>query len=305
MTNKSKIYIVFLLFFLCCIFFVTGNPLTLCELNPFFTNRVKQVEWKKSEGKVQAAIKGTSGETIKKEFLTNPAEKDAAKETPYGEEESAQGQQDRPVINIRASGSKEIPLWDEEMVRQLSFLKSPIPGASISTRDSQLPGAPRAYRNGTHEGLDYYNGYCGVSVHFGDPVYAAGAGIIYRIDHDYSEPVTVEREEMLRLSATAGDTPVDILDKFRGRQVWIVHAFGVVTRYAHLDTVSDQLQVGDWVEAGTFIGTVGNSGTSNGARGIREDAHLHFEIWVENCYLGEGLSPGEVRLLWQQVLDGN
>lgn len=193
----------------------------------------------------------------------------------------------------------------DDVVRQLSFLQSPIPGATVSTRDSHLPGAPRAYRNGIHEGLDYYSGFCGVPVNFGDPVYAAGDGFIYRIDHVYSEPVTAQRDEMLQQSAAAGNTPEAVLDKLRGRQVWIVHADGVITRYAHLYAVSEQLKVGDRVDAGAFIGTVGNSGTSSGAADNRDGAHLHFEIRLGGGYLGEGMEPEAVRLLLQKILEDN
>jgi murein DD-endopeptidase MepM/ murein hydrolase activator NlpD len=77
----------------------------------------------------------------------------------------------------------------------------------------------------------------------------------------------------------------------------------VVTRYAHLHEVAASLQEGDLVEAGDFIGTVGNSGTSEGAEGNGSNYHLHFEIWVGGSYLGEGLSPQETRELWKRVLE--
>jgi len=76
-----------------------------------------------------------------------------------------------------------------------------------------------------------------------------------------------------------------------------------MTRYAHLDKVAEHLQEGDLVEAGDFIGTVGNSGTSDGAEGNTANPHLHFEIWVSGSYLGEGLTPQEVRDLWKQVIE--
>lgn len=207
------------------------------------------------------------------------------------------------MLHIFDRGYTEPPEWDEKLIQQLSFLQSPIPGAKVSTRDSHLPGAPRAYRNGTHEGLDYYDGFCGVSIRFDDPVYAAASGIVVRVDHDYEEPTVAERDKMLRKSAAAGDTPPYILDKLRGRQVWLAHPHNVITRYAHMNTLCENIQTGDWIEAGEYIGTLGNSGTSNGARGTREDAHLHFEIWVENHYLGEGLPLQEIKLLWQQLLE--
>ncbi|MGI6308574.1 MAG: M23 family metallopeptidase [Dethiobacteria bacterium] len=192
--------------------------------------------------------------------------------------------------------------WDDTMLEKLSFLQTPLPGAGITTRDSQLPGAPRAYRHGVHEGLDFYSGYCGIQVNFGDPVFAAGPGVIYRIDHDYIEPSVEERTAMLQNCMEKGDTPEEILDKLRGRQVWIAHPFGLVTRYAHLSEVADHLQEGDPVEAGDFLGNVGNSGTSEGARGEKANSHLHFEIWLENGYLGEGLAPQEIRSLWKSLL---
>lgn len=190
----------------------------------------------------------------------------------------------------------------DEIVQQLSFLQSPIPGATVSTRNSHLPGAPRPYRNGIHEGLDYYSGFVGVPVNFGDPVYAAGGGSIYRIDHVYSEPTTAQRNELLRQSAAAGYTSEVILDKLRGRQVWINHGSGIVTRYAHLHEVSLHFQVGDRVEAGALIGTVGNSGTDSGAIGNRDGPHLHFEIWVGSSYLGKGMKPDMVRSILQKIL---
>lgn len=193
---------------------------------------------------------------------------------------------------------------DETMFENLSFLQMPLPGASITTRDSQLPGAPRAYRHGVHEGLDFYAGYCGIPVNFGDPVFAAGPGVICRIDHDYVEPSVEKRTTMLASCMEAGGTPEDILDKLRGRQVWVAHSFNTTTRYAHLSAVASHLQEGDPVQAGDFLGNVGNSGTSEGARGEKTNPHLHFEVWLENGFLGEGLTPQEVRNLWKSLLEG-
>ncbi len=287
-----------LLLFFSCTYFFTSSSLSYFKMTPSSASVIlEENEDQKGDRKVLAA------EPEEDEEIVNPREDPEIDHTNDFTAET--GQEEPETTDTYPPDESNDALWIPEIIQQLSFLQSPIPGASISSRDSQLPGAPRAYRNGTHEGLDYYNGYCGVPIHFGDPVYAAGAGFVMRVDHDYSELPIPEREEMLRQSAVAGDTPEHILDKLRGRQVWIVHTFGIVTRYAHLETVSETLQSGDWIEAGKFVGTLGNSGTSNGARGTREDAHLHFEIWVDDRYLGEGLSPEEVRLLWEQVLIGN
>ena len=147
-----------------------------------------------------------------------------------------------------------------------------------------LPGAPREYRAGTHEGID-------IAAPLGAPVRAARAGTIVRVDHAYLEWSFAERAFALATAVGAGATPAGILDRIRGRQVWIDHGDGVVTRYAHLSAVATGLEVGDPVDAGTSIGKVGASGLPEGG------PHLHFEIRVRESYLGEGLDPEDVRYL--------
>jgi murein DD-endopeptidase MepM/ murein hydrolase activator NlpD len=264
-----------------------------------------------------------SGEVPGTEPATSPAEVkeieksiEAGLETENEERESREEQEQKSPGSSAVTESNEVPApdlpsrghevkqaWDNALLEKISFLQNPLPGALVSSRDSQLPGAPRPYRNGVHEGLDFYSGACGIDVNFGDPVFAAGPGVVYRIDHDYQEPSTGEREELLRICAENGDTPEDILDKLRGRQVWLVHSHDIITRYAHLSEVAEHLQEGDLVEPGDFIGAVGNSGTSEGAEGSTANHHLHFEIWIGDSYLGEGLSPQEIRELWTLVLE--
>lgn len=191
----------------------------------------------------------------------------------------------------------------EVIVDKLGFLQSPIAGARILMTDGQLPGAPRAYRNGIHEGVDYYNGFSGVPISRGTPVLSAADGQVIRIDRDFVEITAEERAEYRKLSAEAKTTPGHILDKFRGRQVWLLHQGQVITRYAHLDTVTDILSVGDSVTAGQQIGTVGNSGTGPAITGGNAEMHLHFEIWLNDRYLGENLSPNDVRFVLKGILE--
>lgn len=146
-----------------------------------------------------------------------------------------------------------------------------------------LPGAARGYRAGIHEGID-------LSAPYGMPVRAARGGVVVRIDRDYLEWSYGERVSALATAVRAGATPVDVLDRIRGRQVWLDHGDGVVTRYAHLSAVAE-LGVGDRVDAGAVIGAVGVSGFPEGG------PHLHFEVRFGDGYLGEGLSFEDVRYL--------
>lgn len=156
-------------------------------------------------------------------------------------------------------------------------------GYTLPDDPDLLPGSARDYRGGYHEGIDF-------PLAFGMPVAAAKAGRIVRIDRDYVEWSVEEQIAGEDVGFRAGYTPEAILDKLRGRQVWIDHGYGVITRYAHLQSV-ELLSVGSIVEQGTVIGRVGNSGTKAGP-------HLHIEIRVGDGYLGDGLSgPQLLRVL--------
>ena len=148
---------------------------------------------------------------------------------------------------------------------------------------SLLPGAPREYRAGIHEGIDFRAPY-------GMPVHAARDGVIVRIDNAYIEWSAQGRAAALAGALRLGYTPADVLDRIRGRQVWIDHGDGIVTRYAHLSQVAE-LTVGDRVVRGQVVGAVGASGLPEGG------PHLHFEIRVGDSYLGQGLSVEDVRYL--------
>jgi murein DD-endopeptidase MepM/ murein hydrolase activator NlpD len=210
-----------------------------------------------------------------------------------------------------APAPQEPPLFEgninslprEKIVELLAFLDSPIAGALIDMTDGQLPGAPRPYRNGTHQGIDYYQGFSGVPISHGTEVLAAAEGTVIRIDHDYRELTPEQHAAYRRLSAQAPDTPPEILDKFRGQQVWLEHRGRVITRYAHLASVEAGLTVGDRVYTGQRIGTVGNSGTSQAAAGVAGEVHLHFEVWTGGVYLGEGLPPDEIRYILRGILE--
>ena len=160
------------------------------------------------------------------------------------------------------------------LVRGFSY---PVSGMDVPAGESYLPNSPREYRSGYHEGIDF-------PVSAGTPVLASKNGHILRIDQSFTDWSAVERNAALADAIALGYTPERTLDRIRGRQVWIDHGDGIITRYAHLQAVG-RMQVGAYVEAGTVIGAVGSSGLPEGG------PHLHFEIRIGDDFYGDGL-PG-------------
>ncbi len=178
---------------------------------------------------------------------------------------------------------------------RLADLRMPIVGATLPDLDTLLPGAPRAYRNGVHQGFDMNNGHIGVPTAYSSPAIAAKDGTVIRATLGFQEMTAEEHAEAIATSQTTGATPPEVLDKLRGRQVWIDHGHGIVTRYVHLSGIASDITEGKKVRAGDIVGFVGNSGTEAGVNGTRNGAHLHFELRIDDRYLGEGMSYDEVR----------
>lgn len=178
---------------------------------------------------------------------------------------------------------------------RLDGFRMPIVGASLPRLDRLLPGSPRAYRFGIHQGFDMYEGQIGVPTGYGGPVVAAKDGTVIRADVDYVELTPEQYAEAIAVSQAAGTTPPAQLDMLRGRQVWIDHGNGIVTRYAHLSGIAPDVNEGARVEAGDVIAFVGNSGMEAGAQGSRSGAHLHFELRIDDRYFGEGMTPEQIR----------
>jgi murein DD-endopeptidase MepM/ murein hydrolase activator NlpD len=176
----------------------------------------------------------------------------------------------------------------------------PIDGGCLPEGDDLMPGAPRAYRNGIHEGVDFYNADNCVPIDIGTEAYAAKAGTVIRADWDYQDIMAEQVSELEAEARFNGSNP-DIEDAFRGRQVWVDHGNGVVTRYCHLSGIAEGIQVGTQVEAGQLLAYVGESGTPESVSAPGTEYHLHFEIRVGDSYLGAGLPPGEVRRLYERA----
>jgi murein DD-endopeptidase MepM/ murein hydrolase activator NlpD len=177
----------------------------------------------------------------------------------------------------------------------------PIAGACLPSREDLMPNAPREYRWGVHEGIDFYPGCNCAPIERGMPVLAAKTGVVIRADHGYQDITAEEMDALLARTEQQGYTDPASLDRLRGRQVWLDHGDGIVTRYAHLLDVEAGIEEGMVVEAGQVVGYVGNSGTPEGVTDPNLENHLHFEIRVGGGYLGEGLSPAQTRRLCEKA----
>lgn len=186
-------------------------------------------------------------------------------------------------------------------VTEVRGLLFPIEGACLPTSDTLMPNASREYRNGIHEGVDFYGFDNCVSIVRGTPVLAAKEGQVIRATLDYQD-LTWEELDALNEKIALGEagSPA-ILDMFRGRQVWVDHGGGLVTRYAHLSGIASGIVVGETVRAGQELGYVGDSGTPESLTAPGTENHLHFEIRLADQYLGQGLPPDEVRALYQMA----
>ncbi len=189
------------------------------------------------------------------------------------------------------------PDWD-----RLRGLTMPIADMLLPQRLNTLPSAPRHYRYGVHQGTDLYAYADGSPVTTHTEVLAARDGIVIRADWDYTNPTQSQMDQWLATCRQEGHTPDDVLDGLRGRQVWLDHGDGLITRYAHLSGIADEVKAGKQVVQGQVIGTVGNSGTPESLYNPEGGLHLHFDIWLDDRYVGQYLSTVEIRRLLSKVL---
>ena len=177
----------------------------------------------------------------------------------------------------------------------------PIEGACFPTSDRLIPNAPREYRNGIHEGVDYYDLAVCVPVGEGTPVVAMYGGVVIRADLAYVDITAQQVNELAAKTAQQGFSDGATLDIYRGRQIWIDHGNGVVTRYAHLLEIAGGIDIGVEVQRGQVIGAVGESGTPESISAPGTENHVHVEVRVGDGFLGAELGVLEVRALYERL----
>lgn len=190
-------------------------------------------------------------------------------------------------------GATPAPTQPASNGAQVHGLAYPIAGGCLPRGDQLMPNAARPYRNGIHEGVDFYNVDNCTAIANGTPVLAVFAGRVVRADLSYLDPTQAEINAYL-----ANPNTEESLDKFRGRQVWIDHGGGIITRYSHLSGIAPGISVGTMVPQGQLVAYVGESGTPESVTNPGREYHLHFEIRTGDTYLGKGLPAAEVRRIY-------
>ncbi len=191
--------------------------------------------------------------------------------------------------------------------RLASAITIPAPTCSLPFNNTDfLVGAPRDYRSGTHNGLDFN---C-VSTD-NDIIAAADGQVIFVVD-DYVDATPADRDAVLRNAGDAVDTPFWTLAMLYGNVVVMDHDIDgvdghIVTIYAHLNEVDEDIQVGQLISQGTVLGSAGNRGTSTAAAGIFDNdssVHLHWELHVDDRPVGYLQDPLATAPLYARMLCG-
>jgi len=206
------------------------------------------------------------------------------------------------AFRMLAENDARKKLSPREVDPRLKILQIPIKGAYLPRHPGVFPGARRLYRHGVHQGLDFFHDPgAGTHVAVNTPAQAAACGKVIRADVNYKDMDARQYAKIMNDCAASQYCSEENEDLFRGCQVWIDHGNGLVTRYAHLNKARADLKPGMQVKAGETIGYIGYSGTGENQPGRAKHPHLHFEIWLDNHYLGYGLTPSETIALYQKV----
>jgi peptidoglycan LD-endopeptidase LytH len=203
--------------------------------------------------------------------------------------------------NVLSQTKDKLATLEKQIALDNARLTIPLQGAHLPDNDNNLPNAPREYRKGVSQGFVFTGVDSGISIGYGMPVLAASDGEIVKLDVNFTEMTQAEFKTLLeRIKNGASEND---LTKLRGRQVWIKHSDGSITRYCHLSKISENLSFAAPIKRGQVIGFVGNSGTLEGIRGNKGNARLLFEVWSsDGHFFGENLKPAEVRLTAGKLL---
>lgn len=134
----------------------------------------------------------------------------------------------------------QYPILQFQLARQRLAQQLPMPVEGIQPKQiSNTWGAARG-QGRKHEGIDIF-------AKRGTPVLSTTQGIVAKVG----------------------------LNSLGGKVVWVIGPDLSRHYYAHLNDYAPQISVGDWVEQGTVLGYVGNTGNAQNT-----PPHLHYGIYL-------------------------
>ena len=104
---------------------------------------------------------------------------------------------------------------DPKLLADLRGYAMPVKAATLTVRDFQMPGAPRHYRLGVHEGIDFYGHTTGATVDRSTPVRAVADGVVARALVDYKPASATQADAWTAQIHELGYTPPEVLDGYR------------------------------------------------------------------------------------------
>ena len=257
----------------------------------------QQSDAQQSTASTEAALAPDDAETATPNQQSQTQQRNEAEQEPVTEV-GDQTEEAEADAEVEQQAEPDPAQADQDQDHPLRGFIRPIAGACVTEFAGHLPGSARTYRNhGVHEGLDFYEWASCTAVNYTTEILAAKAGVIIRADLDYVEITPADWQRFI----DANWEGEQILDELRGRQVWIDHGRGVVTRYAHLSEIAEGIAVGVEVLQGQLIGYPGESGQQEVYANPGTDIHLHFEIRVGDGWLGQGETPAAARTLYLQA----
>lgn len=236
----------------------------------------------------QAQADSTPSQAVGNQSSTTPGDSDEPAATaPVGSPEPVVVVLDQEPLPYEAALAIAAGLAPQTVYP--SDCMSPLPHPDL------LPNAPRAYRFGIHQGVDFQ------CFSLGRSAVAARDGRVVLAVGDYQDPDPDDRDVLLEVAGDLEATPPFTLLSLYGNYVVIDHGVfpyvgHVVTLYAHLHEVDPGIRVGQTIRAGERVGEIGNRGTHAAANGdFYFDPHLHWELHINNQYLGAGLTTEQTR----------
>jgi len=178
---------------------------------------------------------------------------------------------------------------------QTGMFGDPLKNYLFRIDSSIYPGAPRYYRHGIHRGFDFSDRKDGSIAKKNELIFCVYPGEIVKIKNNYQQYGEEEKFDMYRMMTSKDNFTDDkYLDFFRGNQVYVRNG-SLFFIYAHLDSITKGLKVGDKISKGDIIGLMGNSGVEY--MGTR--AHLHLEVYFNGFLLG----INRLRRNWETSFD--